>query len=257
MGALSVCDNGKVIFEATCITYYSDNDEAAFFEWLDKIKCVDGYSGKGGTLFIKIDAGKIDKDYSLRELLALFYRYDIDMSQLAIFDDRKKKKRQWFSNNPQAYWFKKVFPARYHVYMKSVADQWRALGFHYEVDDNKRAWVLTGSKEGLRSFYELLIAYINDPSKDEKSEHEHYGPYLHLKIMTWDRPGIDGSEIFGTKHDLARLAELFNRNLDSSSYGGQFVIAKDYASDCEYSIEVYIKEDGFDPSGSDEICRDC
>jgi hypothetical protein len=43
----------------------------------------------------------------LRELLALFYRYKIEMSQFSVFLSEKNKK--WFYDNKQAYWYKKVF----------------------------------------------------------------------------------------------------------------------------------------------------
>jgi len=43
----------------------------------------------------------------MRELLALFYRYKIDMKQLQIFLNKNNK--QWFQDNTKAYWHRRVF----------------------------------------------------------------------------------------------------------------------------------------------------
>ena len=63
------------------IRYYSQNDEAAFFEWLGKIKCVTKTGGGGYTLSITVQLDLVDQD-GLRYLLALFHRYHISKSQL-------------------------------------------------------------------------------------------------------------------------------------------------------------------------------
>lgn len=97
-------DNG-IILESANVKYRSQNDEAAFFEWLDKIKCIAGYYGSGSVLYIKIFSNEVD-DQSLREILAIFYRYEIDMKQLAIF--KNKKNQKWFYESHK-YWFKRVF----------------------------------------------------------------------------------------------------------------------------------------------------
>jgi hypothetical protein len=87
------------------VKYYSEYDEDQFFGWLEKIPCVAGSHGKGVDLFVDLNDGKVD-DESLRELLALFNRYNVDMSQLAIFESSSN--RQWF-REPRAYWYAKVF----------------------------------------------------------------------------------------------------------------------------------------------------
>lgn len=65
--------------------WFSDEDEAVFFQWLDKIKCVKKYEGHFCTLYIEVDPDLVDKN-ELREMIALFLRYDVDMKQLAVFD---------------------------------------------------------------------------------------------------------------------------------------------------------------------------
>lgn len=72
-----------VTIEATRVWYYSKHDESAFFEWLDKLQCVASYEGQGDTLYINIQKKKVDES-CLRELLALFYRYNVDLSQLRV-----------------------------------------------------------------------------------------------------------------------------------------------------------------------------
>lgn len=85
--------------------YFSQNDEAAFFEWIAKIKCVKKLNGVGDELHLYIPK-KTVSDSCLRELLALFYRYKVNMKQLRIFlnDDN----REWFMKETK-YWYRGVF----------------------------------------------------------------------------------------------------------------------------------------------------
>ncbi|MFC7420820.1 hypothetical protein ACFQNF_13205 [Iodobacter arcticus] len=87
------------------ITYFSQYDEEAFFEWLTKIVCVESYVGRGNILFIKVNYDVLDED-GLRDLVALFYRYNLDMHQLKLFDHERFS--EWF-RDPKKYWFNEVF----------------------------------------------------------------------------------------------------------------------------------------------------
>ncbi len=89
---------------ASGVTYYHANDEAAFFEWLERIECVASYGGEGRDLFLSLKRRPTKLD--LQELLAFFFRYQIDMAQLAQFET--KKNRDWFCDR-QKYWHEKVF----------------------------------------------------------------------------------------------------------------------------------------------------
>lgn len=91
--------------EATKVRFYSENDEAAFFEWIDKLKCVKNYEGKGATIYFHVSSKLVGED-CLRELLAIFWRYGISMRQLAIFD--REEFSAWF-RDPRAYWYGSVF----------------------------------------------------------------------------------------------------------------------------------------------------
>jgi len=86
------------------VVYYYDRDEIAFFEWLSRMPCVESYEGCGRDLFIRLKRrpGKND----LWELLAFFHRYNIDMKQLARYENSRN--RSWFCD-PKMYWYKKVF----------------------------------------------------------------------------------------------------------------------------------------------------
>ena len=88
------------------VIFYALKDEDAFFEWIKKIECIEKFHGVGDELYLYIRSNKID-DLNLDDLLGLFYRYKIDMKQLARFLNEDNK--EWFYDNKKAYWHKKVF----------------------------------------------------------------------------------------------------------------------------------------------------
>lgn len=94
-----------VELKAKATRFGSALDEAAFFEWLQKLSCVSEFEGRGDTLYIRIGSSKVD-EAGLRELLALFRRYRVDMKQLAVFD--KPEFSHWLRDE-RAYWHKSVF----------------------------------------------------------------------------------------------------------------------------------------------------
>ena len=94
----------ETILICKSVKFYSFKDEDAFFEWIKKIECIRKFSGKGRELYLHL-TDKID-DTNLDDLIGLFYRYKIDMKQLAQFLTRKNK--DWFYDK-KAFWFKKVF----------------------------------------------------------------------------------------------------------------------------------------------------
>ncbi|WP_024800496.1 hypothetical protein [Nocardia sp. BMG51109] len=94
----------EIVLEATGIRYGSLNDEAAFFEWLDKIPAVRSHDGRLRTLYINVDPEADDE--SVRDLVALFHRYHVDMAQLRVFDTERIG--DWF-RDPQKYWHESIF----------------------------------------------------------------------------------------------------------------------------------------------------
>ena len=56
--------------------FFSKFDEDAFFEWIKKIDCIEGFEGSLDELYL--DIASLDlHDHDLRELIALLYRYNI------------------------------------------------------------------------------------------------------------------------------------------------------------------------------------
>jgi len=85
--------------------YYSSGDEAAFFGWLQSISGIIGVCGQGRELIIQLKSKRLSQS-ALRELLALYCRYNGRMSELAQFANDTN--RSWFQD-PNAYWYKAVF----------------------------------------------------------------------------------------------------------------------------------------------------
>jgi hypothetical protein len=129
--------------------------------------------------------------------------------------------------------------------------EWRELGFYYDRDDQIKVWKLTGSRAGLLRFRDELLSYVANPSNASKSEHEHYGPYSYLEIMTWPEAGFDEHAIRGSLEDLARLAGIIEAKLATSRPGSSIEIRKEFAAHSPYSLVLEIRQDGFDPATAD------
>jgi hypothetical protein len=128
---------------------------------------------------------------------------------------------------------------------------WRELGFFYDVDHECRQWRLVGSRRGLLGFAQLLDRYVADPANRLESEHEHYGPYMYLEVMTAKTPGIDGHSIHGTLADLTRLASITRTRISDTQPGQSVVIKDDYAVEAQYSLVLQLRPGDFDPSSAD------
>lgn len=98
--------------EATGVRFFSQGDEGAFFNWLRSLPFIKHFEGRGLTLYISVNSLAVDED-GLRELLALFRRYNIELAQLAVFD--RDEFADWF-RSVEAYWYKDIFgkPAASH-----------------------------------------------------------------------------------------------------------------------------------------------
>ena len=132
-----------------------------------------------------------------------------------------------------------------------IKQRWRQLGFFCEIDEQKKVWTLTGSRAGLLYFPDLLLGYVNDPKHATDGEHEHYGPYGSLQVMTWSEPGFDGHGIRGSLDDLTRLAELIEAKLASVQPGETIRIRDEYAPTSPYALLLDVRAGGFDPAASD------
>jgi len=136
---------------------------------------------------------------------------------------------------------------------KATKQEWRELGFLYDRDSQTRVWKLTGSRAGLLRFRDTLLSYVADPRNALKSEHEHYGPYSYLEIMTWPEAGFDSQAIRGSLADLARLAKLVEAKLATVRPGSSVLIQNEFAADSPYALVLDVREDGFDPAAADPL----
>ena len=82
------------------VTFYSQNDETSFFEWLKRIVAINEIEGVGNEIRLHIENASID-DESLRDLIAIFYRYGIELTQLSQF--KNKDNEEWFYENKFSY----------------------------------------------------------------------------------------------------------------------------------------------------------
>ena len=131
-------------------------------------------------------------------------------------------------------------------------EEWRSLGFFYDRDDDSATWTLRGSKKGLKRFAVLLRNYASNPKNQLKSEHEHFGPYMYLKIMTWPEAGV-GKAIHGTLDDLKRLADIIDEKLEEICIGESLDISFDYAVSSEYRLALNLFPDNTDPASLDPL----
>jgi len=68
---------------ATSVRYYSELDERAFFEWLDRMPFVSGYHGVVRDLFIDLNRTPTYED--LWEIIGFCRPYGVDLKQLEKF----------------------------------------------------------------------------------------------------------------------------------------------------------------------------
>lgn len=134
---------------------------------------------------------------------------------------------------------------------QATRDEWRELGFFYDLDDSSKCWRLIGSKSGLRRFVSALRAYCNDSRNINLSEHQHYGPYMYLKVMTWTDRGIDGNSIHGSIDDLLSFADVIDSGLNNARSGDTIDLGREYVSNPDHNLLFVVRDDDFDPATAD------
>jgi hypothetical protein len=85
--------------------FASPGDETAFFSWLQAIPAVASVRGEGRELHIRLRSARLSAE-SLRELIAVYDRYDGNMKELAQF--ARPSNESWFKSKG-AFWYAKVF----------------------------------------------------------------------------------------------------------------------------------------------------
>jgi hypothetical protein len=134
---------------------------------------------------------------------------------------------------------------------EGIKQEWRKLGFYCEMDREKKLWTLTGSRAGLLYFPDLLLGYVADPTNASDGEHQHYGPYGTLEVMTYPDAGFDSHAIRGSLVALTHLAELIEVKLATAEPGSPIRIREEFAADSPYTLVLDVRADGFDPSTAD------
>jgi hypothetical protein len=102
-------------------------------------------------------------------------------------------------------------------------------------------------------FRDVLLSYVANTRNASKSEHQHYGPYMQLEVMTWPEAGFDGHAIRGPLEDLGRLAKLIEAKLATTRPGSSIRIREEFAADSPYALVLDVREDGFDPAMADPL----
>jgi hypothetical protein len=136
---------------------------------------------------------------------------------------------------------------------EQTKEDWRDLGFFYDYDNSKACWQLIGSRTGLLRFCDILIEYTANDRKKKLSEHEHYGPYWYLKLVTWNAPVITPHDIRGTFEDFRRLSSLTREKIAHAFPGDRVEIDKEYSSGNEAILLFEVREDSFDPASGDPL----
>jgi hypothetical protein len=136
---------------------------------------------------------------------------------------------------------------------KATRQEWRELGFFYDCDEKSKVWRLTGSRDGLRRFRDILQLYVSDPRNAVVPEHQHYGPYMSLVIQTSLNAGLDEQSIRGSVADLARLANLVEAGLVDAHPGSVLRIKDEFAAGSLYTLILDMRQDGFDPATADPL----
>jgi hypothetical protein len=142
-------------------------------------------------------------------------------------------------------------PPRTGMTDEQIKQHWRELGFYCELDTQEKLWTLTGSRAGLLYFPDLLLGYVADPRHASDGEHQHYGPYGSLEVMTYSDAGFDSHAIRGSLTALAHLAELVEVKLATAEPGSPILIREEFAANSPYTLMLDVRADGFDPASAD------
>ena len=138
-----------------------------------------------------------------------------------------------------------------------IFEEWRQLGFYYELYENGdvHQWRFFGSKSGFQRFSSLLHKYADDPVNVNLSEHEHYGPYYYLKVMTSDQERITADMFEVTIQGARQLADIILRKTQSHAPGETFSIESEFGKNNTASALFFIMDERFDPASLDRSLR--
>ena len=139
---------------------------------------------------------------------------------------------------------------------QATREEWRELGFFYELQDEPPRWRFVGSATGLANLVKVFDEYVRDPRHEAISEQEHYGPYMYLKVQTAESPTIDNGSIRGSLSDLARLRDLIANGLRNLRAGKSLVVGPEYSPVVSFPLHLELREAEFDPASADPALSD-
>jgi len=134
---------------------------------------------------------------------------------------------------------------------RATREEWRELGFYYEIQEEPPCWRFIGSSAGLARFVALLDEYVRDSRNEVLAEHEHYGPYMYLKIQTAELPELDRQSIRGSLANLARLRDLIATGLNNLGPGQSFEVGPEYSESVQLPLRFEVRGAEFDPAAAD------
>lgn len=137
----------------------------------------------------------------------------------------------------------------------AVREEWRKLGFFYDRDDDTKTWKIVGDRKGIERFIQEVTRFTSDPRNERPSEHEHLGPYLYLKLMSWPENRIDEQGIAGPLSELQRMAFTIREGLLRAADAQKIFLRQSFAPNSEYELCIELRPGAFDAAGEDAGCR--
>ena len=135
--------------------------------------------------------------------------------------------------------------------ISDTKQDWRELGFFYDLDESSHRWIIRGCRAGLSHFVDLLRKYAANPKNEGISEHQHLGPYMYLTITTWRQRELTERGVIGTVHDIAEFANMLSQKIGVAQVGDSFEIGRDYTANAAAVMAFTVEPDDFDPSSPD------
>ncbi len=137
--------------------------------------------------------------------------------------------------------------------IEKTKEEWRDLGFYYDVDFDACSWEVRASKNGIIRFADIIESYALDPKNKTLGEHVHLLPYRYLSISTWPERLLTKDGVAGLPDDLIYFAGLLRSGIEMCQVGGSFEIGCEYALNLDYKFIFYRENDNYDPSSSDSF----
>jgi hypothetical protein len=141
--------------------------------------------------------------------------------------------------------------------IEATKEEWRDLGFFYDRIEDKRKWVFRGDRSGLLKLSAIFKEYGKNERRCRESEHDHYGPYMYLKVMTvYGRRGINDDAIYGNLKDIYHLGEMVEGKVQNMKQGEEVSLRDEYSKESDFDMILVLEPEGFDPVSADGWVRD-